>query len=93
MCSFCGSPLPVGPIGFRDLCLSCGKELHTCLHCRFYKPGAFRDCAETVPEAVKEKDRMNFCEYFKPDPTRSFDGAAKKAASAAKDAFDGLFGS
>ncbi len=63
------------------------------MHCRFYRPGAFRDCAETVPEAVKEKDRMNFCEYWKPDAARSFDGKAKDKASSAKDAFNGLFGS
>lgn len=91
MCSFCGVKLPEGPIGFRDLCVSCGRELHICRHCRFYKPGVYRDCAETVPEAVKDKDRMNFCEYFKADPGTVGGSRALDASKAAKSSFDDLF--
>jgi hypothetical protein len=90
MCSFCGSPLPAGRIGFRDLCASCGRELHICLHCGFYKPGAYRDCAETVPEAVRDKERMNFCEYFKPGTIVAGGTGAAKAKDA-KHRFDDLF--
>lgn len=93
MCSFCGSALPGGRIGFRDLCADCGRELHACVHCGFYKPGAYRDCLETVPEAVKDKDRMNFCEYFKPEPGSVKGGAGKSKSQAAKCDFDKLFGS
>jgi len=92
MCSYCGSPLPGGVIGFRDLCVSCGRELHICRHCRFFKPGVYQDCTETVPEAVRDKDRMNFCEYFKPDPARVTGSAGKDASKKAKNAFEGLFG-
>jgi len=92
MCWFCGSPLPDTRIGFRDVCATCGKEIHVCRHCIFFKPGAFRDCLETVPEAVSDKERMNFCEYFKADPSKVSDGKARNAASSAKNAFDNLFG-
>jgi len=91
MCSFCGSPLPEGTIGFRDLCVTCSKELHICTHCLFYKPGVFRDCTETVPETVKDKERMNFCEYFKPDPSKVTGGKARDASDSARNSFNNLF--
>lgn len=92
MCMFCGSALPAGRIGFRDLCPDCGRELHICRHCQFYKPGVYRDCLETVPEAVKDKERLNFCEYFKPLAKLSEAGKAGEQAKKAKDSFDKLFG-
>ena len=52
----------------------------------------YQDCTETVPEAVRDKDRMNFCEYFKPDPARVTGSAGKDASKTAKNAFEGLFG-
>jgi len=84
--------LPLTAIGFRDLCVSCGRELHICRHCRFFKPGVFQDCLETVPEAVRDKERLNFCEYFKPDPACVTGSAGKDASMKAKNAFDELFG-
>lgn len=92
MCSFCGSPLPGAKIHFRDLCEDCGRELHTCRHCSFYKPGAYRDCAETVPDEVRDKDRMNFCEYFRPLAALSGAGADAEKAKEARDRLSGLFG-
>lgn len=91
MCMSCGSPLPEAKIMFRDLCLVCGAPLHSCRHCRFYKPGAYRDCAETVPEEVSDKEKANFCEYFSPGWAPAAVGG-KKAGPGAKDAFDKLFG-
>jgi len=90
MCVFCGSPLPSGRIGFRDLCPACGRELHVCRHCRFYKPGAYRDCSETVPEAVRDKERMNFCEYFIPS-TASVGAKDGSGSSETKKRLDDLF--
>jgi len=90
MCLFCGSPLPKGKIMFRDVCPDCGKDIHTCRHCRFYKAGVYRDCAETVPEEVKDKDRNNFCEYF--SPVAKVEAGGAKPVDDAKKAFDKLFG-
>jgi hypothetical protein len=51
----------------------------------------YRDCTETVPEAVRDKERLNFCEYFKPSATLQ-DGGPSAKAKAAKASFDDLFG-
>lgn len=92
MCLFCGSLLPAGKIHFRDLCPECGRNLHICRHCGFYKPGVYRDCAETVPEEVPDKDKMNFCEYFSPLAALPDGSGPERKAKDAKNAFDGLFG-
>jgi len=64
-CYSCGNPLDPRERVFRNtLCSQCGKELHVCLNCNFYAPGAHWDCRETIPEAVRDKDRANFCDFF-----------------------------
>jgi hypothetical protein len=92
VCTFCGSQLDDTLEVFRSsLCPSCSRELKVCLNCRFYKKGAHWDCLETIPEPVAEKDRANFCDYF-----RFREGGAAAAPSPgrreqARDSFDKLF--
>jgi hypothetical protein len=91
MCWKCGEAIaPDRRVGFRELCEACGAELHSCRNCRFYKPGAYRDCMETIDEAVIDKERMNFCEYFRPSG-RSAKGSGGDKADAARSDFDSLF--
>jgi hypothetical protein len=58
-------------------CPSCRRDLHVCRNCTFYAPGSHWDCAETVPECVVDKERSNFCDYFRyrigPPPSASTD--------------------
>lgn len=68
-------------VGFRDECPNCRRDTHVCLNCRFYDPGAFRQCRETVPEPVVEKEKRNFCEYFKPKNTSNEVSKAPKGPS------------
>ncbi len=63
-CYFCGTPIEP-PVYRRSLCTQCGKELKICLNCKFYSPGSHWDCHETIPEPVRDKDKANFCDYFK----------------------------
>lgn len=83
--------MPSNKIFFRDLCNECGRELHICRHCRFYKPGAYRDCAETIAEEVKDKERMNFCEYFQPLAKLGCDELLSNKPDSSKKDFDKLF--
>jgi hypothetical protein len=65
-CHFCGAPLDDSAEVFRaSTCDSCGKDLKICLNCRFYSPGAHWDCAEPLAEQVVDKERSNFCDYFR----------------------------
>jgi len=96
MCAKCGKALPEGiRIGFRDTCPDCSAELHTCRMCRFYKPGAHYDCAETVEYPVVDKEKANFCEWFsiqlKFSGMPASGAASGSSADSAKAAFDKLF--
>lgn len=82
--------------GFNETCESCGKDLHACLNCRFYKPGAHWDCSETVDQAVVDKEARNYCDYFQTNPAFFAAGAGRKgaqdAAQKARGDLDRLFG-
>jgi hypothetical protein len=79
-CARCGAALPAGPCGRRDTCASCGADLHACIQCDFYAPGAYNDCREPQADRVVDKERSNFCDYFRPAT-----GAGPKGATSARD--------
>jgi hypothetical protein len=82
--------------GFGEACEGCGKDLHACLNCRFYKAGARWDCAETIDAPVPDKERRNFCESFQTNPAyhapTSGRPSAQTAAQKARGELDRLFG-
>jgi hypothetical protein len=59
--------------------------------CLFFDPHVPRQCREDGAEDVTEKERPNFCEWFKPSET-AFDPERKASADAAQDALAALFG-
>ncbi|MBI5446841.1 MAG: hypothetical protein HY900_37205 [Deltaproteobacteria bacterium] len=65
-CAKCGAALPAGEVSRRAECPSCGADLHACVQCEFYAPGAYNDCREPQAERVVDKERANFCDYFRP---------------------------
>ncbi|GHV85331.1 hypothetical protein AGMMS50230_09390 [Spirochaetia bacterium] len=95
MCWYCGSPVTESePLGRSKRC-SCGKDLRSCRHCRFYLPGSRGDCSETNAEPEADKERGNFCDWFSLNPRfrSAVTGDTKSAAArlGAKSAFDKLF--
>ena len=66
VCFFCGARLEEKQEVHRSsTCSSCGRDLKICLNCRFYSKGIHNDCLETSAEPVRDKDRSNFCDYFR----------------------------
>lgn len=65
MCYYCGEPAGDIKLFRTSVCVKCGKDLKVCLNCAFYAPGAHWDCKENIPEQVVDKEKTNFCEYFK----------------------------
>ena len=66
------------------------RPLRCCKNCEFYAPGAHWDCRETVPEQVVDKERGNFCDYFRARAVTTGRVATKKQTSSRAD-FDALF--
>ncbi len=93
VCWKCGHSLAALSLPLRrlDECKQCGAELHVCKLCEFYNTSVAKHCREPIAEEVKDKERANFCDYFKPRPgVYSTAGAA--AAAQAKADLDALFG-
>lgn len=88
-CSRCGSELPSGPYSRRDTCPGCGTGLHACVQCCFYAPGHYNDCREPQAERVLDKERANFCDFFRPGSGAPAEGSDPKEAARA--ALDALF--
>ncbi len=96
MCYKCGKENSVKfPYGRNESCEHCGADLHCCKNCKYFSPGAHYDCHETIEEPVFDKERSNFCDFFKPnDSSAGFSAALKeqKAKEEARKAFNSLWG-
>lgn len=92
-CWRCGASLAelTPPIERRDECPACRAQLYVCRFCEFYEPRVARQCREPVADEVKDKERANFCGYFKPRPNAHVPADLAGAARAKAD-LDALFG-
>ena len=80
-CQACSKELSIErKVGRSETCPHCGADLHVCLNCSFYSPGAYNDCREPQAERVVDKKRSNFCDYFS-----YTDEAARKAQDTKKE--------
>jgi hypothetical protein len=96
MCWYCGTPVKdEEPLGRSLRCTGCGKDLRVCRNCSFYLPGARKDCRESRAEVPADRERANFCDWFRLDPKFRVpapgEEGARSRAAAAKSAFDNLF--
>lgn len=96
ICFKCGSAFPREMRVTRSTeCERCNQPVRCCRNCLFFSPGSHWDCRETVPEQVVDKERSNFCEYFRLNERTSTDekGAtsSEMPREATRRAFDDLF--
>ena len=92
VCWKCGASLADLTLPLRRLeeCRQCHAELHVCKMCEWYSLSVAKHCRETVAEEVKDKERANFCDYFKPRPD-AYTVANVDAAAKAQAELDALF--
>ncbi|MEG3640869.1 hypothetical protein [Magnetococcus sp. PR-3] len=67
-------------------CDRCGRDLRCCMACHFYAVEAYNACHETQAERVVDKEKSNFCDFFKPRPAQGSKGAMGHRQGVAKDA-------
>ena len=92
-CARCGT-IDASGIGSLSTCAKCGVDLHACIQCQSFDPGARFECRETLQARVSPKDVRNTCPLFVgvtrvekatgSAPTTSPESRARKA-------FDDLF--
>lgn len=72
--------------GRADTCRKCGRDTKVCKGCTFYDRSANQECHEPQADLVLDKERSNFCEYFKPKSGGATGAASRNALKAAADA-------
>ncbi|MBI3297713.1 MAG: hypothetical protein HYZ75_06090 [Elusimicrobia bacterium] len=88
-CWKCGRALTRGEYGRQEVCPGCAADTRVCRNCLFYDKSMDNECREPAAERVLDKEKGNFCEYFKPGTPKAV-GVSPKEVSA-KDAFEKLF--
>ena len=86
-CWSCGSSLSYLDYGRGDTCSKCGRDTRVCKGCVFWDIHSNNQCRESQADRVVEKERSNFCDYFKPSsknsPTEQSSRESMKAAAEA----------
>ncbi|MGI9222688.1 MAG: hypothetical protein ACR2QS_16805 [Woeseiaceae bacterium] len=78
------------PFSRQDECPECQNYLHVCKMCIYFDASVPRQCREDGAEEVREKDRLNFCDWYKPSES-AFDEVKKNEADEAMAAAEDLF--
>jgi hypothetical protein len=92
-CYRCGESLAALslPLSRQDECPACRNYLHVCRMCEYFDPRVPRQCREDGADEVRDKDKLNFCDWFKASES-AFDAGRKQDEDAARAALDALFG-
>jgi hypothetical protein len=78
------------PVSRRDACGNCGAEVHACRQCDFYAARIANACREERAESVHDKEKANFCDYFKPKKN-PYNATASGKTEAARSHAEALF--
>jgi hypothetical protein len=76
----------VEKVPFRAEC-DCGEDLHVCKNCEFYDPKVYNECREPTADVVKEKERANYCEFYRPRSSQDKSADRQALLSAAEALF------
>lgn len=95
-CWACGSALdldPAEPVGRSEACARCAADIRCCRACAFYDPAYDGACREPSAERVLDKERSNFCGWFRLALGRGPTSAppAESPADAARRKLEALF--
>lgn len=52
-------------IGRKEVCPYCYSDIHSCKFCSFYDTSSYNECREPMADRITEKEKANFCDYFK----------------------------
>jgi hypothetical protein len=90
-CARCGHVESLD-VGSASKCGQCGVDLHACIQCASFDPGAVFECRQKIAARVSPKDAANACPLFEPRVQIEREtGSTPAAPSGAKKAFDDLF--
>ena len=85
-CWSCGTPLSHLDYGREDRCQKCGRDTKVCKGCIFYDRDSHNECRENQAERVLDKERSNFCDYFKPGSPAAANASSRASMKSAAEA-------
>jgi hypothetical protein len=93
ICWRCGAVIKPAqrPISRLERCHACQADLHVCRLCRHYTTRMTGYCDHDHAEPPRERERANFCQYFKPRPG-AFTPGEGAVDRRARDGLEALFG-
>ena len=92
-CWKCGTQLKnlLLPFSRYEECSSCKADLHACIACKSYNPSISNSCNEDRADFVLDKDKANFCDYYRANP-RAFQKQDNSQSLEARAKLAELFG-
>lgn len=48
-----------------DTCSNCRCDIRCCKMCQFYDVKSYNECRESSADRIPDKEKANFCDYFK----------------------------
>jgi hypothetical protein len=93
VCWRCGAAIKPEqrPISRLERCHACQADLHVCRQCRHYTTRMTGYCDHDHADPPRERERANFCQYFKPRPG-AFAPVEGAIDQRTRDALEVLFG-
>lgn len=67
-CYSCNETLDVhidANVGRAESCPKCRSDVRCCLNCIHYNTNSYNECKETNAERITNKQKANFCDYFR----------------------------
>ncbi len=90
-CFSCQASLDIFSNGVsrNDSCPKCGRDVRACKNCIHFSPSSQWSCREHLTEQVLEKEKSNFCDFFKLGENAAINEAVN--AANLKNAAEALF--
>ena len=80
-CYFCGTSIEA-PVYRSSECSQCGKDSKICRNCDFYSKTSHWECRESISEAVQDKEKANYCDFFRLAKTTEVQNRGENSAEA-----------
>lgn len=81
------SLVSVDNIPRSEECPHCYANVRCCMMCEFYDTNSYNECREPSADRHLEKEKANFCDYFKLNQSAKYETEKNDALSAANALF------
>jgi hypothetical protein len=70
-----------------EQCPDCFADLRSCKMCMFHDSMSYNECREPSADRVVDKEKANFCDYYKIGEIKNLNDSSSNAASIAESLF------